>query len=112
MTQTGTSSYPIQELPELLKQLTTSDFREVILALCFPGVHEMGFTKEVYDILNKLDLEKGRTSHQDGLPMHLFGLNKDELEIILLMVSAQEERAYQRVLLYIGKIIATNVRWG
>ncbi|KAK7744358.1 hypothetical protein SLS62_010212 [Diatrype stigma] len=110
-TPTGTSSYPVQELPGILKQLTVSDFREVVLALCFPGTRSRGYTKEVYDILEKLDAERGRTSHQDGLPMHLFDLTKHELEVILLAVSAQKEGAYQRVLLVTEKIIATKVRW-
>lgn len=111
-TRSGTCSYPLQELPEILEQLTDSDFREVILALCFAGTYDYGFTEEVCDIVDKLDREKGRASHRSRLPMHLFDLNHKELKTVLLMVSAQEERAYHRVLLITGRIVDTKVRWG
>lgn len=114
MTPTGTSYYPVQELPNILKQLTASEFRETILALCFPGNHDEGFIDEVFDIVKKLDSDRARPSHKGGLPMHLFDMHNEELELVLITVALQQESAYQRMLLILERIMTTKnkVQWG
>lgn len=102
------STDELPTLPQTLETLTASELREIILALCTPGRFYKGFVEDIADLVKHLEDSTGRTNNRDGLPLHLFALNNEELRRVILQISYKNDTVRNQAGMMVEQIVAAK----